>query len=96
MGQSPPSEQPELRVILNVYTIHEALMTLLSGYLVVVNAFGALEPVGTQIGLADFVDISPLNFSVPQNFTRKTVVRHMELERRGTFWYFRSFAYLFV
>jgi len=41
MGQSPPSEQPELRVILNMYTIHEALMTLLSGYLVVVNAFGA-------------------------------------------------------
>jgi hypothetical protein len=68
--RSPPSEQPELWITLNMYTIHEAVLTLLNGQLEAANAFGALEPIGTQIGLADFVNISPFNFSVPQNFTR--------------------------
>jgi len=59
---------PELWSQVNMYTIHNAVVSLLEGAAQTGGAYGNIAFTDTEIGLANFVDITPFNISFPPNF----------------------------
>ena len=65
-GQNGSSS--ELWTQVNMYSIYSALVSLLQGQAETGGVYGNIAFSETQVGLANFVDISPFNISFPANF----------------------------
>jgi hypothetical protein len=51
--------------LLNLFSINEAIVQLLTGIVELESAAGGFVETGTSIGISSFVDTSPFNFSLP-------------------------------